>query len=126
MTEARGQSQGFSPGTAVQFTFNNTYATNTNAFANYSPQYNSSFQLKATQHLAQGFGTWVNKRFIYQAINDRRITDSSFRQQLLYTVNQVENIYWSLVSSYEDLQAKERALEQSSKVAADDRIPKTE
>jgi outer membrane protein TolC len=36
-------------------------------------------------------------------------------------VNQVENIYWALVSSYEDLQAKERALEQSSKVAADDR-----
>jgi outer membrane protein len=32
-------------------------------------------------------------------------------------VNQVENIYWSLVSSYEDLQAKERALEQSKKVA---------
>jgi outer membrane protein len=114
-------SQGFSPGTAVQFTFNNTYATNTNAFANYSPQYNSSFQLKATQHLAQGLGTWVNKRFIYQAINDRRITDSSFRQQLLYTVNQVENIYWALVSSYEDLQAREHALEQSSKVAADDR-----
>jgi outer membrane protein len=71
-----------------------------------------------TQHLLQGAGIWVNKRFIYQAINDRRITDSSFRQQLLYTVNQVENIYWNLVSSYEDLQAKERALEQSKKVAA--------
>ena len=40
---------------------------------------------------------------------------------MLYTVNQVENIYWALVSSYEDLQAKERALEQSKKVAADDR-----
>jgi outer membrane protein len=29
-----------------------------------------------------------------QAKNDRRITDSAFRQQVLYTVNQVENIYW--------------------------------
>src|SRR5665811_366744 len=58
---------------------------------------------------------------MYQAINDRRIANSAFRQQILYTVNQVENIYWSLVSAYEDLQAKERALEQSSKVAADDR-----
>jgi len=113
--------QGFSPGTAVQFTFNNTYATTTNGIATYSPQYNSSFQLQATQHLLLGAGRFVNKRFIYQAINDRRITDSSFRQQLLYTVNQVENIYWSLVSAYEDLQAKERALEQSKKVAADDR-----
>ena len=113
--------QGFSPGEAVQFTFNNTYATTTNGIATYSPQYNSSFQLKVTQHLLQGAGIWVNKRFIYQAINDRRITDSSFRQQILYTVNQVENIYWNLVSAYEDLQAKERALEQSKKVAADDR-----
>ena len=113
--------QGFAPGTTAQFTFNNTYATTTNAIANYSPQYNSSFQFKVTQPLLQGAGIWVNKRFIYQAINDRRITDSSFRQQLLYTVNQIENIYWSLVSSYEDLQAKERALEQSTKVAADDR-----
>jgi outer membrane protein len=113
--------QGFSPGEAVQFTFNNTYATTTNGIATYSPQYNSSFQLKVTQHLLQGAGIWINKRFIYQAINDRRITDSSFRQQILYTVNQVENIYWNLVSAYEDLQARERALEQSKKVAADDR-----
>ena len=50
-----------------------------------------------TQHLLQGAGIWVNKRFMYQAINDRRITDSSFRQQILFTVNQVENIYWGLV-----------------------------
>jgi outer membrane protein len=39
----------------------------------------------------QGAGIWVNKRFVYQAINNRRITDSTFRQQILYTVNQVEN-----------------------------------
>jgi outer membrane protein len=116
-----GYVQGFSPGTLLNVTFDNTYATNTNAFANYSPQLNASIKVTATQHILQGAGTWVNKRFIYQAINDRRITDSSFRQQVLYTVNQVENIYWALVSSYEDLQARERALEQTKKVAADDR-----
>jgi outer membrane protein TolC len=114
-------SQGFAPGTQLQVAFNNTYATTTNSVATFSPQLNSSFKATVTQHLAQGFGVWVNHRFIYQAINDRRITDSSFRQQILYTVNQVENIYWNLVSSYEDLQAKERALEQSKKVADDDR-----
>jgi outer membrane protein len=113
--------QGFSPGTQLQVGFNNTYATNTLSVVSFSPQLNSSFKATVTQHLLQGAGIWVNKRFIYQAINDRRITDSSFRQQLLYTVNQVENIYWALVSSYEDLQAKERAVEQSSQVAADDR-----
>jgi outer membrane protein len=117
-----GYEQGFSPGTLVQFTWDNARSTNTNGLlAAYSPQFNSNIKALVTQHLAQGAGIWVNKRFIYQAYNDRRITDSSFRQQLLYTVNQVENIYWNLVSAYDDLQAKERAIEQSRKVAADDR-----
>ncbi len=99
----------------------NTRATNTNAFATFSPQFNSSFKAQVTQHLLQGAGIWVNKRFMYQALNDRRIADSGFRQQILYTVNQVESIYWGLVQAYEDVQAKERALEQSNKVAADNR-----
>jgi outer membrane protein TolC len=63
----------------------------------------------------------VNKRFMYQALNDRRIADSSFREQILYTVNQVESIYWGLVQSYEDVQAKQRQLDQSSKLEGDDR-----
>jgi outer membrane protein TolC len=54
-------------------------------------------------------------------LNNRRITDSTFRQQILYTVNQVENIYWGLVNAYEDVQAKERALDQTTKVAGDNR-----
>jgi outer membrane protein len=74
-----------------------------------------------TQQLLQGAGIWVNKRLIYQAINDRRITDSSFRQQILYTVNQVETIYWGLVKAYEDVQAKERALDQSNQLLLDNK-----
>ena len=55
-----------------------------------------------------------------QAKNDRRIADSVFRQQLLYTINQVENIYWGLVSAYEDVQSKQRALDQSTSLEKDD------
>jgi outer membrane protein TolC len=113
--------QGFVTGTQFQFAFNNTYATTTNGVTLYSPQLSSNFKATLTQHVLQGAGIWVNKRFIYQARNNRRITDSSFRQQILYTVNQVETIYWGLVQAYEDVQAKERALEQSSKVAGDNR-----
>jgi outer membrane protein TolC len=113
--------QGFVTGTGFQFGFNNTYATTTNGTTLYSPQLSSDFKATVTQHLLQGAGIWVNKRFIYQAANDRRIADSSFRQQILYTVNQVETIYWGLVQAYEDVQAKQRALEQSTKLAGDDR-----
>ena len=54
-----------------------------------------------------------------QAKNDRRIADSAFRQQLLYTINQVENIDRGLVSAYDDLQAKERAVAQSTQLLKD-------
>ncbi|WP_263352222.1 TolC family protein [Acidicapsa acidisoli] len=113
--------QGFRTGANLQVSLSNSRQTTDNPFVDYSPQLSSSFQAKLIQPFLYGAGTWVNKRYIQEAIFDRRITDSAFRQQILYTVNQVENIYWALVSSYEDLQAKERAIEQTRKVAADDR-----
>jgi outer membrane protein TolC len=113
--------QGFITGTDFKVAFDNTYATTSNAVTLYSPQLSSSYKATLTQHLLYGAGIWVNKRFVYQALNDRRITDSSFRQQILFTVNQVESIYWGLVSAYEDVQAKQHALEQSSKLADDNR-----
>jgi outer membrane protein len=113
--------QGFVTGTQLQFGFNNTYATTSNGVTLYSPQLSSNFKATLTQHLLQGAGIWVNKRYIYEAQNNRRITDASFRQQILYTVNQVESIYWGLVQAYEDVQAKQRALAQSTKLASDDR-----
>jgi outer membrane protein TolC len=116
-----GYNQGFVTGTALNMTWNNSRITTTSPFSDYSPELTSSFKATVTQHLLQGAGIWVNKRFVYEAIIDRRITDSTFRQQILSTVNQVENIYWVLVSAYEDVQAKERALEQSTKLDSDTR-----
>jgi outer membrane protein len=113
--------QGFATGTTLQVGFNNSRITSDSPFSDYSPQLGSSFTATVTQPLLQGAGIFVNKRYIYQAMNNRRITDSTFRQQILYTVNQVENIYWGLVNAYEDVQAKERALEQTTKVSADNR-----
>jgi outer membrane protein TolC len=111
--------QGFVTGTSLAVAFNNSRITTSSPFSAYSPLLESNFRATVTQHLLQGAGIWVNKRFIYQAMNNRRITDSSFRQQILYTVNQVENIYWGLVQAYEDEQAKERALDQSTKLVSD-------
>ena len=116
-----GYQQGFLTGTQLAVTFNNSRQTTTNTFSTYSPLLNTTLRAEITQHLLQGLGLALNSRFIVQAKNDRRITDSAFRQQLLYTVNQVENIYWGLVSAYEDEQAKERALAQSTQLTGDNR-----
>lgn len=116
-----GYTQGFITGTAFSATYNNQRQTTTSTRSGYSPQLSSTFRIQATQHLLQGFGPGINGRFIVQAKNNRRITDSAFRQQLIYSVTQVENIYWGLVSAYEDEQAKERALAQSTQLTADNR-----
>lgn len=114
-------SKGFVTGTSLEGTFDNQYYTTSNSTSLYSPQLYSTFKLQLTQHLLQGAGIWINKRYMYQAENNRKITDSSFRQQILYTTNQVETIYWGLVQAYEDVQAKQHALEQTEKLLADDR-----
>jgi outer membrane protein TolC len=113
--------QGFVTGTSLAVAFNNQRLTTNSELYDYSPLLSSSFQATVTQQLLQGAGIWVNKRFMYQALNDRRITDSSFRQQILYTVNQVESIYWGLVQAYEDVQAHQRALEQSNQLLVDNK-----
>jgi outer membrane protein len=113
--------QGFITGTSLQVGFNNSRITSNSIFSAYSPELQSNFRATVTQHLLNGFGPGINGRFILEARNDRRITDSAFRQQILYTINQIENIYWVLVSDYEDVQAKQRALEQSTRLASDNR-----
>jgi outer membrane protein len=113
--------QGFITGTQLNVVFDNGRTTTNQDFTTYSPQLSSSFLATVTQHLLYGFGPGINERLIIQAKNDRRITDAGFRQQILYTINQVENIYWGLVSAYEDVQSKERALEQSKQLASDNR-----
>jgi outer membrane protein len=113
--------QGYRTGTTLTVGFQNTRLTTNSFRSGYSPELTSNFTATVTQHLLNGFGISVNTRFIAQAINNRRITDSGFRQQLLFTINQVENIYWALVSAYENVQSAQRALDQSTQVASDNR-----
>src|ERR1700751_5197129 len=113
--------QGYQTGTTLTVGFQNARLTTNSYRSGYSPELSSTLNAQITQHLLNGFGIGVNTRFMAQAINNRRITDSAFRQQLMFTINQVENIYWLLVSAYENVQSAQRALDQSTQVASDNR-----
>src|SRR6202790_1127291 len=96
--------QGFQWGTNLSVGFNNTRQTVGNApFTTLSPQLNSSFNFRLTQHLLQGFGFAPNTRFIQIAKNNREITDAAFRLQITSTVDQIEKMYWDLVFAYENV-----------------------
>src|SRR6185312_9327044 len=53
--------------------------------------------------------------------NNREIADEAFRQQVIFTVTQIETLYWNLVSANEDLKAKQRALTLAQQLEANNR-----
>jgi outer membrane protein len=112
--------QGFQWGTNLSVGFNNTRQTVGNApFTTLSPQLNSSFNFRLTQHLLQGFGFAPNTRFIQIAKNNREITDVAFRLQITSTVDQIENMYWDLVFAYENVRVQQEQLAFAQKTLSD-------
>jgi outer membrane protein TolC len=112
--------QGFASGTNLSVGFNNTRETSGNApFTTLSPQLNSSFNFKLTQHLLQGFGFAPNTRYIQIAKNDREISDVAFRLQITTTVDQIENMYWDLVYAYENVRVQNDQLAFAQRTLSD-------
>ena len=111
--------QSWHTGTTMNLSFNNTRSASNNLFSSLSPELDSNFRFTLSQHLLSGFGFLPNERFIRIAKNDKKITDSAFRQQIRETVSQIQNIYWDLVAAYEDVKVKQRALEFAQRTFSD-------
>jgi outer membrane protein TolC len=111
--------QGFATGGNLTVGFNNSRTTSNSLFNTLSPQLNSNFRATVQQHLLQGLGWNLNTRFIRIARNNREITDVAFRNQVIETISQIENIYWDLVNAYENVKAKERAVGLAQKTLSD-------
>lgn len=85
----------------------------------YSPYVSSNWKAQVRQHLLQGWGLDNNRREIIIAKNDRKVTDASFKAQVIYTVAQIQNIYWDLVNAYESVKVQQTALEYAQKTLSD-------
>jgi outer membrane protein len=116
-----GYEQGFSTGTLLNVSFNNSRVTSNSTRTFLVPQLNSNFLLQARQHLLEGLSLASNRRFITIAKNNREIADEAFRQQVIFTVTQIETLYWNLVTAYEDQKAKERSLASAQQLEANNR-----
>jgi outer membrane protein TolC len=120
-TENFGYQQGFPTGTLFNVSFNNSRVTSNSVRTFLVPQLNSSFLLQFRQHLLEGMSLASNRRFITIAKNNREIADEAFRQQVIFTVTQIETLYWNLVTAYEDEKARERALASAQQLEANNR-----
>jgi len=112
--------QGFQWGTNLSIGFNNSRTTTGDApFQPLSPQLNSSFNFKLTQHLLQGFGLASNTRFIRIAKNNRQLSDVAFHLQVITTVNQIQTMYWDLVYAFENVRVQKESLAFAEKTLSD-------
>lgn len=111
--------QGFATGTTLSVGFNNNRQTTNSLFSIYNPTLSSSVRMTISQPLLQGFGIQLNRRNIIIAKNNREVADIAFRQQVMSTVSQIQQIYWDLVNAYEDLQVKQRSLALAQQLLSD-------
>jgi outer membrane protein len=102
--------QGFSPGTQFNMTFDNTRLTSNAIRYSYNPLLNSSLGFTVTQPLLRGFGIALNRRYLHIARNNEQVANLVFQQQVIDTVAGVARLYTDLVSLNEDVKVKREAL----------------
>jgi outer membrane protein TolC len=103
-------SQAFATGSSISFEFDNNRQTTNGIFSNLSPALNSFYRITFRQELLAGFGFGPNLRYLQIAKNDKKISDIAFRDQVIATITQIENIYWDLVNAYEQARVNEQSL----------------
>jgi outer membrane protein TolC len=101
--------QAFATGTSISFQFNNGRQTANSPDILLSPTLSSMYRISFQQELLAGFGFGPNLRYLRIARNNKKISDIAFKDQIIATVTQIENIYWDLVSAYEQTRVNEQS-----------------
>jgi outer membrane protein TolC len=104
-----GYLQAFPTGTSISFQFSNSRQSTNSPFLFLSPATSGMFRFTIQQELLAGFGFGPNLRYLLIARNNKKISDIAFKDQVIATVTQIENIYWDLVSAYEQTQVNEQS-----------------
>ena len=102
-------SQAFPTGTSISLEVDNNRQTSNSIFNSLNPNLNSFYRFTIQQQLLAGFGTGPNLRYLRIAKNNKKISDIAFKMQIIATITQVANIYWDLVSAYEEEKVNEQS-----------------
>jgi outer membrane protein TolC len=117
-----GAQQSFLTGTQVTLYMSNTFGYRQNSPNNdFNPVDQGTLNFSITQNLLNGFGVKVNNRAIRIAKNQLRISDLTFKQQAISTVNNVVGLYWDLVSFNDSLKVKQQTLDLNTQLYTDNK-----
>src|SRR4029434_2047648 len=114
-------SQGFSPGTTMFTSWNNTRASSSSTAVLFNPYVQTTLNVGFQQQLLNGFGSAINKRQIYIAKNNRKIADLAFSLQAITTVTNTITAYWELVYARENVNVQQQAVTVSEKLYNDNK-----
>ena len=104
-------SQGLITGGTVSLTYNDSYVQE-NVLSDFlNPTTGVTAQLQLQQNLLSGFGVALNSRTINVQKNTLRLDDITFQTEVMSTVANVLNLYYGLAADYEDLRAKQSAVD---------------
>jgi outer membrane protein len=113
--------QGFSTGTTVTATWDNSRSSSSAAANLFNPSVTSSLTIVFQQQLLNGFGFFQNRRNIVIAKNNRKLADYVFEQQAITTVTNTITAYWELVYARENVKVEEQAVTVSNKLFGDNK-----
>jgi outer membrane protein len=113
--------QSFTPGTTVNVGWNNTRSSSTSAANFFNPSVQSSLTAGFSQQLLNGFGSFVGRRNILIAKNNRKIADLVFVNQAITTVTSAITAYWELVYARENVKVQQQAVAVSEKLYNDNK-----
>jgi outer membrane protein TolC len=102
--------QAFPTGSNLEVAWTNSRQTSNGIYDYFSPQLYSKARVLVTQQLLAGFGLGPNLRFLRIARTNQKISDIAFRAQVIATVTQICDMYWDLVSAYDNEQVGERSV----------------
>ncbi len=80
--------------------------------------YTSELKLSVTQPILKNFGADVTRNQIHIAQNNLSISNEDFRQQVIDSTSQVQQIYWDLVFRRQDLQVRLQQLDLAEQLLA--------
>jgi outer membrane protein TolC len=114
-------SRGFETGSTLSVSWNNTRSSSTTSANLFNPAVQSTLTVAFSQQLLNGFGTFVNRRNIMIAKNNRKIADWAFAQQAITTLTSTITAYWELVFARENVKVNEQAVTVSEKLYNDNK-----
>jgi len=116
-----GVAQGFTTGTTASLAWDNTRSSSGSTFNSFNPSVQSSLYVNIQQQLLNGFGTFVNRRNIVIAKNNRKIADLAFTQQAITSVTNTVTSYYELAYARENVKVQQQAVTVAEKLYNDNK-----